>query len=139
MRILVTGSRDWADVDDIRKAFRDHTTDVEHVSDVTVVHGAATGADTLAGKIARTHGFMIEEHPANWADCGDDCNPSHWRYRQDGTPYCPRSGYKRNALMVKLGADICLAFIRNDSRGAGMTARMAEKAGIPTHRYIRID
>ena len=139
MRILVTGSRDWSNVETIRQALLDHTSDVEYVSDVLIVHGAATGADTLSGRIARNFGFMVEEHPANWDDCGDDCNPEHWRYRYDNTPYCPRSGYKRNALMVNLGADICLAFIRNGSKGAGMTARMAEKAGIPVHRYIQDD
>lgn len=139
IRILVTGSRDWVDADTIRTAFRKHTSDISVASDVTVVHGAATGADTLSGKIAQMHGFMVEEHPANWDDCGDDCGPEHYRYRYDRTPYCPRAGFKRNALMVDLGADICLAFIRNGSKGAGMTARMAEKAGIPTHRYIQDD
>lgn len=138
MRILITGSRNWNDVDVIVRALRDATSDVEHMSDVMVVHGAARGADQLAGRIAEQHGMLVEEHPANWDSCGPDCNRSHMRYR-DGKAYCPRSGYVRNAEMVALGADICLAFSRNQSKGTDMCIKLADAAGIPVHRYIQND
>lgn len=138
MRILITGSRDWNDAGRITEALRDVTRDEPYMSDIMVVHGGARGADTLAGLIAEKHGMMTEAHPANWESCGPGCGPKHWRYRA-GSPYCPRSGFVRNAKMVELGADICLAFIKNQSKGAVMCAKLAEDAGIPVIRYVESD
>ncbi|WP_223885186.1 hypothetical protein [Nocardia colli] len=41
--------------------------------------------------------------------------------------------------MVRAGADLCVAFIRNDSAGATHTARMAQQAGIPTRIFRATD
>jgi hypothetical protein len=86
------------------------------------VHGdCPTGADALAQELADEFRHRSERYPANWAEHGK------------------RAGFVRNAEMVALGADICLAFIRANSKGATMTADLAEKAGIPTYRYIEED
>lgn len=127
-RILITGSRDWTNLNAFHGALWRARYELDPVSGIdrdtgasrlTIVHGACpTGADSIADRIRGEGGLIrIERHPADWETYGK------------------AAGFKRNAEMVSLGADICLAFIRNNSKGASMTADLAEKAGIPVRRY----
>lgn len=117
-RILVTGSRDWADYDMVRNAL---TTALYQNVPAVIIHGAChTGADAIASWWVRRYRFIgltEETHPADWK--------LHSR----------SAGPRRNKAMVDLGADICLAFIRNGSRGATGCADLAEAAGIPVRRW----
>ncbi|MGH8878010.1 MAG: hypothetical protein ACRD0P_11805, partial [Stackebrandtia sp.] len=45
------------------------------------------------------------------------------------------AGPARNAAMVHTRPALCLAFIRDHSRGASHCADLAERTGIPTRRY----
>jgi hypothetical protein len=112
-RVLVTGSRDWDDADAIREALEAIEGNVEPGDTLTLIHGTAQGADSLAAAAARRLGWTIEPHPADWRRLGR------------------RAGFVRNAEMVASGADVCLAFIKNNSRGATMCAELARQAGIP--------
>lgn len=116
IRLLVTGSRDWEDEITLMSAIAD----VAIPPDAwTLVSGACpTGADAIAEAFADGLGMTVERHPANW--------PVHGK----------RAGFVRNAEMVNLGADICVAFIKHGSRGASMTADLAEKAGIEVRRFL---
>jgi hypothetical protein len=123
-RVLITGSRDWEKPEVIRFALDYAFCEAAHTGrSLTVVHGACPrGADAQAADyanylISRDLPVKTEPHPANWQINGK------------------RAGFIRNAHMVNLGADVCLAFIRNGSRGASHTARLAEEAGIPTRRW----
>jgi hypothetical protein len=122
MRILVTGSRDWTDRDTLLDALllEYAFSDVKRSIDCTVVHGGARGADEMAGRAARRWGMVEEKHPADWRPYGI---------------YNPQAGLIRNTEMVALGADVCLAFIKDGSAGATDCANKAEAAGIPTRRY----
>lgn len=117
MRILITGSRNWDQPEVIKGALTIGQGLLQFgATRPTLVHGGAPGADTIAAHIAARHGWAIEEHPANWAKYGK------------------QAGYLRNQEMVDLGADICLAFIKDHSRGATMCADLADAAGIPVWR-----
>ena len=134
MRILVTGSREWVDEDVMYQTFLENVFNV--LGNHTLVHGGANGADSIAAKIGTLFEWNIEEHPANWDSCGPQCDASHKRRRYTGELYCPRSGFVRNAEMVKLGADICLAFYKGPSKGTDMCATLAEKSGIKVLRIM---
>lgn len=116
-RVLVTGSRDWPSADAIWSALK-QVCDEHGAGNVVIVHGAARGADAMAARYAEMWGIRTEVHPADWKG-----------------GYGRAAGFRRNAEMVKLGADVCLAFIRNDSRGATHCADLAEQAGIKVRRF----
>lgn len=137
-RILVTGSRDWADWERVSfELGRAIGESGRPIGEVVIVHGGCpTGADAIAGRIARDYRYRTELHPGGWAaPCRPACQPGHRRQQDDGRTTCPAAGPYRNAEMVNLGANVCLAFIRNGSRGASGTAYLAEEAGIPVRRF----
>lgn len=113
-RVLITGSRTWTDNTIIRNALADVR---QQHPDAVLVHGDARGADRIAAAIWRSWGMAVEAYPADW--------------RRHGRA----AGMLRNQAMVAAGADLCLAFIRDRSRGATHCADLAARAGIPTWRY----
>jgi hypothetical protein len=124
VRILITGGRNWTDYTTINDAILDASMwqDVSWWPDfdpatITIVHGDAKGADTIAGGVARMFGMTEERHPANWE--------THHR----------AAGPIRNQEMVDLGADLCLAFLMPGSKGTADCVRRAEKAGIEVRKY----
>ena len=142
-RILITGSREWKDPNVVQDAIFEWVYfNSPSKEEIVVVHGdASRGADRMARDYARACDWITEEaHPAVWnAPCVETCAPGHRRTNRYNREYCPAAGMTRNQLMVDLGADVCLAFIHNDSPGATHTAGQAEKAGIPTVRYVDND
>jgi hypothetical protein len=111
-RVLITASRTWTDASVIRGALAS----VWH-PEAVLVSGNARGGDKLCEACWEAWGGTVERHKPDW---------------NQGRG----AGYARNAKMVWLGADVCLAFIRDGSRGATHTATLAEAAGIPTRRFL---
>lgn len=124
-RVLVTGSRNWADT---RLIFGVLGALLSELQSFTLVHGdCKSGADAIANVWAKGEPVEVERHPAPWRPNGK---------------FDPSAGYKRNSHMVNLGADLCLAFLRpcskkgctkemlHPSHGASHCLTGAMKAGI---------
>lgn len=127
MRVLVTGSRDWPDVELVLATLAGVANEFGVTG--TVVHGGRGRVDTTAHRWALRNGWGTEVHAADWRQYGRAAGPI------------------RNRAMVTAGADLCLVFIGPCSRpacrhlrvhgshGASGCAELAQAAGIETRRY----
>jgi hypothetical protein len=113
--IIVTGSRDWQDVDAIATMLDQERPDV-------VIHGAARGADYLAGQLAENRGMIEIPMPAQWDTLGK------------------RAGAARNSMMGNVLAAMgecghtvhVHAFPMPTSRGTwDMVKRVCRQLGLP--------
>lgn len=116
-KILVTGSRTWIDHQVILDALSAEYTG--HADAIMINGDCPNGADVIAKEIWQRQQLPIWLYPAQWNRLGNK-----------------RAGFVRNKQMVDLEPDVCLAFIKDNSKGATMTADLAEKAGIRTVRFI---
>lgn len=114
-RILVCGSRDYTNRERVRAVLDEYIRGWPHKHDAfEVIHGAARGADTLAGEEALDLGFWVRAVPAQWRR------------------YDKRAGIIRNRTMLDLEPDLVIAF--GDGRGTSDTVAEAERRGIPVRR-----
>lgn len=121
MRVLVCGSRTLSD----RNAIEIGVGGAYGLArsgggPMTLIHGAAHGADALAALIAQSMTYVqIEPYPADWDRYGKAAGPI------------------RNQRMLDEGKpDLVLAFIDkplSESRGTADMVRRARKAGVPVY------
>lgn len=132
-RLLVTGGRRYDRADVVARVLERAL--VVHGDTLVVVHGACgadadrpwdhhtpTGADGLAHRWALWRGVRVEPHPARWGSSGRGAGPA------------------RNADMVRLGADACVAFpggngtedCKRRALGAGIRVGIVSLAGALT-------
>lgn len=111
MRVLVCGSRHFNDYSLLKET-------LDAYSDISaIIHGAARGADTLAGRygeeVLRPHGGTVDVYRALWDLHGK------------------RAGPIRNAQMLREGKpDLVIAFRGENSRGTQNMVNQAIEAGI---------
>jgi hypothetical protein len=126
IRILVTGSRTWDQPSPVFVALTNawhELSEPQELQPLTVVHGGASGVDYWANQWAvmmQRSGLpvLIEQVDPEWPRYGKQAGPI------------------RNGVMVKRGADICLAFPgppRPDGKRSGTQdcVTQARRAGIP--------
>lgn len=105
-RILVCGGRDFADYKLLKETL-DAIGDIRHI-----IHGGASGADTLAGRYGSEMGINISRYDALWDQHGRSAGPI------------------RNARMLREGKpDMVIAF--PGGRGTANMIQQAEEAGVP--------
>jgi hypothetical protein len=141
--ILVTGDRDWIARSPVVQALRPYP------PGTVVVHGAAPGADSIAGEVADALEQTPKPYPADWYECpickhravsGDAIQHSPTCEAPRPKPYFRRwAGPERNQRMLDANPEIerVLAF-HNDlarSRGTADMVRRALKAGLPVTLY----
>lgn len=107
MRVLVCGSRHFNDYELLKRVLDDY-----RIS--SIIHGAARGADSLAGRYGKEMGKPVSEFPAQW------------------DTYGRRAGPIRNSQMLREGLpELVIAFRGSNSRGTQNMIDQARKAGIP--------
>lgn len=109
MRVLVTGSRNWADGPLLTSVLGSYGP-----WDQLVV-GDAPGADALARKWADASGVQAHVFTADWERFGKG------------------AGAMRNQRMVERGADLCIAFPLPGSKGTWDCMRRAVDADISVY------
>lgn len=91
VRVIVCGGRNYSDGSTVARVL----SSLDPRS-LTVVHGGAPGADSLADDWCRTFGVAVDPHPADWKRYGRAAGPI------------------RNREMVNAGADLVIAFPGGD-------------------------
>ena len=109
MNVLICGDRDWWEMMPIVRV-------IDLLPEgTTVIHGAARGADAIAGTIAKNRGLTVLSFPAEWT-----------RYHKGAGPI-------RNKQMLDKGKpDLVIYFHHDleDSKGTKNMVTIARKAGI---------
>lgn len=119
MKILVTGDREWSDIETVAAVLSQFS------AGTILIHGACEGADNVCAAVGEALGFVVRGYPAAWGKL------------PKGVPY-KAAGPIRNQKMLDIEhrpdepIDLCLAFHNNilNSRGTRDMMKRAEKVKI---------
>lgn len=124
--VLICGSRDWNGLEEaelIKEELR------ELPAGTVIIHGAAPGADSLAGFEADLMGFEVIPVPADWDKYGIKAGPVRNRKMLAGLLKARDTGHE-----VKI-----VAFHHDPKLGRGTRdmVKLAEQHSIPVKKIIR--
>lgn len=107
MKVLVCGGRHFAS-----RTRLNHTLTVLHETfgPITeLIHGAASGADSMGADWAKERGVEPKPYPADWDNI--DVPGANIKYHPSGKPYNAAAGRMRNQKMMDEGQpDLVVAF-----------------------------
>lgn len=109
-KVIVAGGRDFSNYA-LLKSRLDYALQNKVSEGVTIVSGAARGADSLGERYAKERGYTIDSHPAKWDEFGKS------------------AGYIRNKEMAQ-SADALVAFWDGKSRGTKHMIDLAKQYGL---------
>jgi hypothetical protein len=78
IRLLICGDRNWTDRRSIESYLSGYSPEL-----TTVIHGGASGADSIAGEIAENLSMGVEVFPADWHRYGRAAGPIRNRQMLD--------------------------------------------------------
>ena len=113
--LLVCGGRDYADYAALAASLDQLRAEIPLRK---VLHGAARGADSLAGRWAQERGIPVQEYPAQWRVNG--------RYNN-------RAGLERNQRMLQQGQPDMVAAFPGGTGTAHMVS-ISRRAGVPVRQ-----
>lgn len=108
MRVLVCGGRNY---NNMIRVFNELDFIHTQTPITAIVHGDASGADTLGGYWAQERGLIEERYPARWAEFGKSAGP------------------RRNVEMAQTKPDLVVAF--PGGRGTKHMIETAKLMNIP--------
>jgi len=115
MKILICGNRSFTDIDKIREVISSLPK-----KDTVIIHGAAKGADSIAGQVAAEVGLRVLAFPADWKKYGRAAGP-----------------IRNKKMLIEGKPNIVYAFYRDkaESKGTKNMVNQAIKAGIKVIVY----
>lgn len=137
MIVIICGPRDFKDYGELKKAIKQSGYNITEI-----VHGAATGADSLAGDYAREYNIKCTEFPADWNNLkGKDVEiaVNSW-----GKKYNKNAGFTRNIKMATYATETasvegkeaaCIA-IKMKTSGTEHMIAQAKKANMIIYEHI---
>lgn len=108
-KVIVAGGRNYSDYATVERSLDRLLANKSY--SITIVSGAATGADALGERYAESRGYEIKRFPADWNALGKAAGPI------------------RNAEMARY-ADALVAFWDGKSRGTASMIDLAKKHGL---------
>ncbi len=117
VHVIVAGSRKFQDYEYLEKVLNKLLADFKNENEITIITGAANGADRLGSEFAINNGYELKEFPADWSKYGNV------------------AGFVRNKQMIDYlittdGNKMLVAFWNGKSSGTRDIISLARRKGV---------